>query len=529
VATNLESECDALGGKWYEGEDCATFECPSECEHSIAMWDSWGDGWNGCTIDVYVNGVLVLDNVTLPSGSGPGYVYFDDDTGDDICIDFTCVSWCNEPSYCLYDGGGVEVCCANGGYNPGDGDICCTGECYDTPAACCFPDGSCEDLTLAECEAGDGFWGGSGTTCATYVCPLFLGACCMPDHSCIITNSACCEYAGGVFVGGGTECGEPVSETINLLHWTSDHSPYGPGEFVTLDLSAYAGTMAKVAFRYYGDSWDWWAMVDNVHISDVLFENFNAGIPAGWTRTDDAGAGWTWELNTSVGRPNYAGGDGTCACANSDYWYSYPYDCSLITPQFAVPVGCTLQFIAAYNYLGAGEAFQVNVMIEEPGGLHPCQYLDIKPGSCPNPLNPGSRGVIPVALVGTPDFDVTQVDLATLRLARVDGVGGEVAPNFGPPGPSPTIEDVATPFYGIPCDCHELTGDGIYDLMMHFRRTSDVAQVLGFAMGQGGEFPLYVKGNLLDGSPFVAPDCVVLVGGQSKATPLEPMWGTPLP
>ncbi|HUW20871.1 MAG TPA: PASTA domain-containing protein, partial [Sedimentisphaerales bacterium] len=32
--------------------------------------------------------------------------------------------------------------------------------------------------------------------------------------------------------------------------------------------------------------------------------------------------------------------------------------------------------------------------------------FDIKPGSCPNPLNVGSRGVIPAAVLGAEDFDV---------------------------------------------------------------------------------------------------------------------------
>ena len=36
--------------------------------------------------------------------------------------------------------------------------------------------------------------------------------------------------------------------------------------------------------------------------------------------------------------------------------------------------------------------------------------IDIKPGSCPNPINVKSKGVLPVAVVGNSSFDVTQVD-----------------------------------------------------------------------------------------------------------------------
>lgn len=45
-------------------------------------------------------------------------------------------------------------------------------------------------------------------------------------------------------------------------------------------------------------------------------------------------------------------------------------------------------------------------------------FLDIKPGSCPNPLNPRSHGVLPVALVGVEGFDIADVDVSSLALSR---------------------------------------------------------------------------------------------------------------
>ena len=39
------------------------------------------------------------------------------------------------------------------------------------------------------------------------------------------------------------------------------------------------------------------------------------------------------------------------------------------------------------------------------------------------------------------------------------------------------FEDVGTPFDGEWCDCHDLEGDGIIDLMMHFK-TDDVVEAL---------------------------------------------------
>ena len=42
--------------------------------------------------------------------------------------------------------------------------------------------------------------------------------------------------------------------------------------------------------------------------------------------------------------------------------------------------------------------------------------VDIKPGSCPNPINVKSKGVLPTEILGTEDFDVTMVDPASVRL-----------------------------------------------------------------------------------------------------------------
>ena len=85
--------------------------------------------------------------------------------------------------------------------------------------------------------------------------------------------------------------------------------------------------------------------------------------------------------------------------------------------------------------------------------------LDIKPGSCPNTINAGDRGVISVALLGSPSFDVTTVDPASAWM------GDGVAPLRW------SIEDVATPWGSMPedaLDCTELGPDGYLDLNFKF-------------------------------------------------------------
>jgi hypothetical protein len=138
-------------------------------------------------------------------------------------------------------------------------------------------------------------------------------------------------------------------------------------------------------------------------------------------------------------------------------------------------------------------------------------FLDIKPGACPNPLNRSSHGVLPMALVGSEDFDVTQVDVDSLELTRADGLGGSVRPLRGPPGPGIRVQDVATPFDGELCDCHDLHDDGIPDLEMKFDMP-ETAAVLELDDFPGGTLvKLTLTGELLDTTRFSASDCVILV------------------
>ena len=79
------------------------------CNYQIALYDSWGDGWNGGSVSVYVDGSVVLSNLTLPSGSGPAYYSFPVLTGSGISTVYTPGSWSYENSYQIIDAGGNVV------------------------------------------------------------------------------------------------------------------------------------------------------------------------------------------------------------------------------------------------------------------------------------------------------------------------------------------------------------------------------------------------------------------------------------
>ncbi|UCG59468.1 MAG: LamG domain-containing protein [Phycisphaerales bacterium] len=80
-------------------------------------------------------------------------------------------------------------------------------ECILPPdQACCFPDGSCEDLPATECSERGGEAQGAGSTCADATCPRLTQACCLPDGTCIDTDPDNCDDLGGTPQGLGTDC-----------------------------------------------------------------------------------------------------------------------------------------------------------------------------------------------------------------------------------------------------------------------------------------------------------------------------------
>jgi len=127
--------------------------------------------------------------------------------------------------------------------------------------------------------------------------------------------------------------------------------------------------------------------------------------------------------------------------------------------------------------------------------------LDIKPESCPNPLNVNSMGVLPVAVLGTDSLDVTAVDPSSITLEGIVPLRWE-------------LEDVAEPFEPFlgkenAFDCTENGPDGFLDLTFKFS-TQDIVGTLGDP-SDGDVIVLHLSGNFIDGQPLEGEDVVIII------------------
>jgi hypothetical protein len=126
--------------------------------------------------------------------------------------------------------------------------------------------------------------------------------------------------------------------------------------------------------------------------------------------------------------------------------------------------------------------------------------FDLRPGSCENPLNIKSKGVLPAAILGTPTLNVSTIDPASIRLAGVAPIRW-------------SIEDV-----GRPGDC-DAGPDGIPDLVLKFD-TQKVVRALQASMGtlrDRQRIIVPLEGRLKNGMLFVGEDVARLqVPGKGK-------------
>jgi outer membrane protein assembly factor BamB len=110
--------------------------------------------------------------------------------------------------------------------------------------------------------------------------------------------------------------------------------------------------------------------------------------------------------------------------------------------------------------------------------------IDIKPGSYPNSINLGNNGNVPVAILGSPTFDVTTVNPYSISLA-----GAAVNLKGKAQTPQTSYEDV--------------NGDGFMDLIVHVSTESLVVSE--------GDTEAILTGMTYDGIPISGKDSIRIV------------------
>jgi hypothetical protein len=128
---------------------------------------------------------------------------------------------------------------------------------------------------------------------------------------------------------------------------------------------------------------------------------------------------------------------------------------------------------------------------------------DMIPGSCPNPFNPKSHGVVSAILPGSADFDVSEVNVSSLRIE--DWVSPKKI----------RVADMVSSADAGGHPCADMFPDGYADLSFKFS-ARDIADVIG-SVKKGDVVSLRLRGRMFDGTVFEGEEMVTIVGKQDEA------------
>jgi hypothetical protein len=246
-----------------------------------------------------------------------------------------------------------------------------------------------------------------------------------------------------------------------------------------------------------------------------------------------------WEDQVSISNPS---SEATWSFAPQIYAFGADWDLSYNGDGSGIQVSIggdaiqTLQYFDGFWGVVSTEAFST-VLLEATGSgpgvetfrLDNMVYttdkpaiivdIDIKPGSCPNAFNGKAKGFTPVAIVGSADFDVADVDPTTITLAGISPVKWSYDDSTQP------VEDpdcetcfnaddwlTDTDDDGIP---DTYLGDGYLDLVLQFDTKELDAEVDGGVLTRDDCAELVLTGEKLNGVPIEGGDFII-IGTKNK-------------
>ena len=462
--------------------------------------------------------------------TAPGVWYRVVGTGTRITAS-TCGSLTNyDTKISVFCGSCEELTCING-----NDDGCLSNDnALQSTVSWCSQEGA-EYLILVhgfESEVGDFelSLSADGQHCEPDVQCIPVGACCLSDASCQDSYTQVeCERLGGLYQGDDTLCQggffydkedfdnpfEDISHTGTKLEDVSSCDDCG--EEATIGFE----------FNFYGDSHTEIRVSSNGYLTfgDDLIDFTNDRIPYTTNPNDLIAPYWDDWIPSEGGAVHYQTMGTAPKRRFIAQWTRVKHfdvngrstfqailfegtDCVEFRYDDLTPVSPT---IGIENQDGTKG---IDVTYEEgnsfrfcPESLDPIECslevsLDIKPRSCPNRLNTKSRLFISAAILGSEYFDVSEVDISSVRVEGVEPLRW-------------SFKDVATPFLPmvgkIDCyeDCNDLGPDGFMDLTLKFD-TQAIVKALG-EVEDGQCLTLQLTGNLYDGTPIVGEDVVVII------------------
>ncbi|MHC4657997.1 MAG: NHL repeat-containing protein [Planctomycetota bacterium] len=246
------------------------------------------------------------------------------------------------------------------------------------------------------------------------------------------------------------------------------------------------------------------------HIGALDFDPTTGSLHGAYAHSSTTG--YLIKIDTTTGEGTFVANthriNGLCFDEDGTLYASenglYPHvDSSLYIVNKLTGEWSVLGSIGVDNVLGIDQPMILDLVIEVA--------VDIKPGSCPNPVNVKQTGVVPVAILGTEDFDVNEIDVASVRLEGVAPIRS-------------SFEDVATPVSDSnDCNCITDGPDGYFDLTLKFE-TQRIVEAIG-DVNDGDVVALMLTGVLFDPMPFETPiegaDCILIRGRHKPISPAD--------
>jgi len=287
---------------------------PTPCSHTFNMADSYGDGWNGATVNIIVNGAIALEGATITGGSS-GSETFEAATGDTIELDWTNTgSWPSEISWTITDGGGTQISSGNTSNTNGG-----TGNCPD----CLPPSGFTLD-SVSTTGAVVSWTGGDATSweyelviagetptgvgIATTTNPLTITGCYSNTAYDLYIRTDCGGvYSSWVAMSFTTSpaCGDTIYDTGGA------NDNYSNNELITVTVfPENPGDVVTFTFTFFDieNNFDFLYVYNGPNTSSPLVGTYTGNtIPDPVTSTDDTGAlTFVFESDNSLNDFGYA-------------------------------------------------------------------------------------------------------------------------------------------------------------------------------------------------------------------------------